>query len=96
MTTLGPFDIGNQPVITAEVDTKGVAAVSTAVTFTVTDPLGGVTVTSSPDADIANPEPNVWTLQMPVLAGYGKYLVVCDSTAGVNSSKRATLTCKPL
>ena len=96
MTTLAPHDIGNRPVITAAIDTKGLPGVATAATFTVTEPDGTVTVTSSPDPDIANPSENVWTYQMPVLTQFGTHLIVAQTTAGVEALRRGTLLCKSL
>lgn len=96
MTTLAPHDIGNRPVITAEVDTKGLPGVSTAVTFTVTEPDGTVTTASSPDPDIGNPSENVWTYQMSVLTQFGPHLIVAQTTAGVESLRRGSLLCKSL
>ena len=96
MNLIGPnsYDTGNAPLVIADMDPRGQPLVSTAVTFTVTDPLGNVTVTSSPDAAITNPSTNVWTFQMTVLAVYGWYIIKCDSTAGLLSSRTGRLLCR--
>lgn len=86
-TVLGPFELGQQPTITAVVkNLPGGTDVSLACTWTSTDPNGDVVSVSSPDSSIANPSPNVWTWLMPILVVPGIYWIRCESTAGLISA----------
>lgn len=81
---LGPFEIGQQPTITAVVkNLPGETEVSTDCTWTITDPNGVEEVFTSPDVSIGNPSDNVWELVMPVLTVAGIYHINCQSTAGL-------------
>ena len=96
MTILGPFEVGQQPIITATfADATGGIGVATAVTFMVKTPAGVETPTSSPDAAITNPSPNVWKFTMPIITQHGKYRVRCKTTTGLDAAGEATLEVEP-
>jgi hypothetical protein len=96
MTTLGPFQVGQQPVLTATfADVAGGSGVATAVTFMVRNPNGAETTTSSPNAAISNPSSNVWRYTMPVLTVSGLYTVRAESTAGLTAADETTLFVTP-
>lgn len=89
---LGPFEVGQQPIITATfADATGGAGVATAATFMVRTPAGAETSTSSPNAAITNPSPNVWKFTMPIVTVAGNYHVRCKTTTGLNAAGEATL-----
>lgn len=93
MADLGPFKVGQRPVIVATLtDITGGAGISTATEWTIKAPSGEVVVdelTSS--GDLTNPSTNVWRFIMPVIEEEGTYYVKVLSTAGLISAQYATL-----
>lgn len=89
---LGPFEIGQQPIIEATfTDISGGSGVATSVVFMVKTPAGVETSTPSPDGAISNPSPNVWLFTMPVITQSGKYHIRCKDAAGLTAAGEATL-----
>lgn len=98
MTTdnLGPFIIGQQPVVTATfADLAGGIGVASAATFMIRTPAGAESSTSSPNAAITNPSPNVWKYTMPILAADGIYAVRVKTTSGLDAAGETLLTVLP-
>ena len=91
-TSLGSFQIGQKPVITATfADVAGGVGVATAATFIVKTPDGTETSTSSPNAAIVNTSSNVWTFTMTTLATSGTYVIRTKTTTGLVAATEYTL-----
>ena len=92
MTTIGEFDIGDRPIITATfADVTGGSGVASAVTFIVRTPAGVETAVDSPNAAIANPSSNVWTYTMATTTAAGRYEIRAKATAGLIAATEANL-----
>jgi len=91
---LGPFEVGQQPTITATlVDITGGSAVCTGTHWIVTDSDENVLQdVTSPDPAITEVDDNVWTLLMPVLLERPEVLwIECISTGGLVAAHRRRL-----
>jgi hypothetical protein len=92
MASLGSFDIGDKPVVTATfADITGGVNTATAVTFIVRDPAGTQTSYATGHASVANPSTNVWRLTMPTLTIPQRWVVNVKATAALVAAAEATL-----
>jgi len=93
---LGPFEVGQAPVITADViNLPGGTGVSTACSWRVKDPEGAIVSVSSPHPSINNPDDNVWTYQMETIDQEGIYWVKCQTTEGLLAAKTVQVAVTP-
>ena len=92
-TSLGSFQIGQKPVITATfADVAGGVGVATAATFIIRTPAGVETSISSPNAAIVNTSSNVWTFTFTAaLTEAGTYLVRAKTTTGLTAATEYSL-----
>jgi hypothetical protein len=86
---LGPFEVGQQPTITAHlIDISGGTAVATGTHWIVQDPDDNEVEFTSPDPAIAEVDDNIWTLLMPVITMDGLYWVTCEAIGPLVATHR--------
>jgi hypothetical protein len=97
MTTLGTYDIGDQPVITAEFrDLAGVLADPTAVTFMLRrDSTAEASYVHGTDDEVDKTSTGIYTFTVPVLAAAGRYVVRSKGTGAVVTASETAFQVRP-
>jgi len=86
---LGPFEVGQQPTITARmIDITGGTAVATGTHWIVEAPDHSEVEFTSPDASVMEVDDNIWTLLMPVITQHGLYWVTCEALGPLVATHR--------
>ena len=91
MTTTSVYDIGDQPTLVATfVDSAGVPADPTGITFKVMDPDG--VVTTEDETDATNPATGTWHWTLPAAFDQdGNWKVRAAATAGLICAVETTI-----